>query len=781
MLKISKPLGVQKVSEYYKFEYGSPDQAYYTEGKQLVGEWHGRLAAEFGLVGAVDEEHYNRLATGQHPWSGEQLIKHRPPSEDGPAWLRDDRAWREHLEMLFGDAVRDGRDCFRSVTTREEPGRTRLKSRLSNQENRVVPPTSKREAALLEMHRVAAQTFQENLNGEMGAEGRSYLESRSVTRQTANEFGLGVSSRSGGQLVEKLEHFGPELMEASGLFVRGRDGRFQDRFRGRLMFPIQNDWSEVIAFAGRELNAENGPKYLNSPTTEIYKKSAVLYNLNRALIETPKSGRLVLVEGYMDVLAAHSAGVRDVVAACGTALSEDQAALMKNCADEVLLNLDPDQAGRDATLKQSRMLLQHGIRVKALDLLSDPAEYVQQNGAAAYRKEVRDAHPFIEWLAVDARVRFNVNDIYGRIDALHSIIDTLERVVPENRQGVADELTAYLQTPAANTPQEKTKKHAEHVAAWDWTLAPHKSYSVTALVGGDRGLIDDHKKAVRVALDAGEKYTQARLRDVAPMTSPNWCAALFLHDSARPVGDAPPNPHLHTHAVVFNMTNAGDKVRSIQSREWFRIQSYVTAVYQAEMACAARARGYELEHGRNYSTALKGYTEEYLKAVSARTEEIEREKAAKGLVGAEADERVNKRLRQAKREWQPEALWKEYRAQAERYGNNPEGLVRAARERPALVFSEKERELRADRAIEFAKRRLLEANAVVDHYELMRDALRYGLGHLRLQDVERAFEVRRAQSEREFIQVGHYRTNAPGERFTTSEMRKLELDTMSLA
>jgi conjugative relaxase-like TrwC/TraI family protein len=215
------------------------------------------------------------------------------------------------------------------------------------------------------------------------------------------------------------------------------------------------------------------------------------------------------------------------------------------------------------------------------------------------------------------------------------------------------------------------EEHREHVAGWDWTLAPHKSYSVTALVGGDRKLIEDHKQAVRIALDAGEKYTQARLRDMAPVTSANWCAALFLHDSARPVGDSPPNPHLHTHAVVFNMTNAGDKIRSVQSREWFRIQSYVTAVYQAEMAYRAQARGYELEHGRNYSTAIKGYSEDYLEAMSARTEEIEREKAEKGLVGAEADERINKRLRQSKQPWNPEALWEEHRAQAERYGQCP--------------------------------------------------------------------------------------------------------------
>lgn len=326
------------------------------------------------------------------------------------------------------------------------------------------------------------------------------------------------------------------------------------------------------------------------------------------------------------------------------------------------------------------------------------------------------------------------------------------------------------------------KRHLEHIAAWDWTLAPHKSYSVTALVGGDRGLIEDHEKAVRTALDAGEKYTQARMGNInLPVTTANWAGALFLHDTARPVDDAAPDPHLHTHAVVFNMTNENGKIRSVKAHEWYRVQSFVTAVYQAEMAYAARMRGYEVEYGRNHSTAIKGYTEEYLKAVSARTEEIEREKAEKGLVGAEADERINKRLRQAKQSWEPEALWEAHRQQAERYGNDPVRVVEAARQRCSLVLSEKQRDLRAERAIDFARERLLEANAVVDHYELMRDALRYGLGHLRFEDVERVFEHRLAQKEREFIRVGHYRTHAPGERYTTTEMRGLELDSTALA
>lgn len=542
MLKISKPLGLQKVSEYYKYEHTAADQGYYAEGKLLVGEWHGRLAAEFGLVGAVDEDHYSRLAAGQDPWTGEQLIKHRPAMGD-PAWTVDGDAWRTYLESVFVEIIPKGLD----YSTEEQPDK--------------------------------------------------------------------------------------------------------------------NDWS----FLWDRDPSESEPQAGNS---------------NRA--QTSKRIQAFVEETLNDM-----------------------------------------------------------------------------------RREVASA--------IQSR------DLYGRVDAVNAAVAKLSTAAAGDRKGVAMELATAFRIDSSKLKATDRKKHAEHIAAWDWTLAPHKSYSVTALVGGDRGLIEDHKKAVRIALDAGEKYTQARLRDVAPMTTANWCAALFLHDTARPVENAAPNPHLHTHAVVFNMTNAGEKIRSVQSHEWYRIQSYVAAVYQAEMAYYARARGYEIEHGRNYSTAIKGYTEEYLRAVSARTEEIEREKAEKGLVGAEADERVNKRLRQAKQAWEPAALWEEHRAQADRHGNDPEKIVQEAHERFTIVPSEAERSMRAHRAIEAAKGRLIESTAVVDHYELMRDALRYGLGHIRLEDVERAFEARMAQSEREFVQVGHHRTNAPGERFTTSEMRALELDTIGMA
>ena len=153
-------------------------------------------------------------------------------------------------------------------------------------------------AALYEMHDIAADHFRATLAGPNGASVRTYIAERGVASATAQQFGLGLADRSGRALLRILEQrgFKPEQLEASGLIGRRDDGTFYDRFRNRLMFPIQNESGKVIAFGGRALDPEEKAKYLNSPETKIYKKSNVLYNLNRAKEKAMTLDRIVLVE-----------------------------------------------------------------------------------------------------------------------------------------------------------------------------------------------------------------------------------------------------------------------------------------------------------------------------------------------------------------------------------------------------------------------------------------------------------------------------------------------------
>src|SRR5271154_5666402 len=242
-------------------------------------------------------------------------------------------------------------------------------------------PDAKLRGALMEMHETAARVFQSNLNGPAGAQARQYLASRNVAPEQIAEFGLGLSDPSGNQLVRQFEsRFTPEHLEQSGLVLKRQEGTgYFDRFRGRLMFPIHNESGKVIGFGGRALRPGEEPKYLNSPETALYRKSYVLYNLHRAKDAVRKLDYAVLVEGYMDVIGVYSAGVRNVVASCGTALTNTQVRAIKKYSDRIVVNFDPDAAGGNAAERSIQMLLDEGMHVRVLELGGelDPDEYVK--------------------------------------------------------------------------------------------------------------------------------------------------------------------------------------------------------------------------------------------------------------------------------------------------------------------------------------------------------------------------------------------------------------------
>jgi DNA primase len=316
-------------------------------------------------------------------------------------------------------------------------------------------PEAQRRAALSEMHEIAAQLFQSNLHGPSGGDARQYLESRGVSRTAVDEFRLGVSDASGRQLLETLQRYEPALLEASGLVSKRQDGSgFFDRFRARLMFPIHNESGKVIAFGARALRADDEPKYLNSPETRIYKKSAVLYNLHRAKIEARKNDRIILVEGYMDVIGVYSAGMREVVASSGPSLGIDQIRSIKRqvsqqqaSTGQIILNFDSDAAGARSTEKYISMLLAEGLRVNVLEIPGglDPDEYIQQNGVDAYRKLVDTATSYFHWLAKRAGEKFDMATAAGRVDAFKFIVPAIEQVHDAlERSAIAHEMAEYL-------------------------------------------------------------------------------------------------------------------------------------------------------------------------------------------------------------------------------------------------------------------------------------------------------------------------------------------------
>src|SRR5580698_58148 len=310
-------------------------------------------------------------------------------------------------------------------------------------------PDANLRAALLEMHEIAARVFQGNLAGPAGAQARQYLAGRNVSPEQIAEFGLGLSEASGSQLVRQFEsRFSPEQLEQSGLVAKRQEGTgFYDRFRGRLMFPIHNPAGKVIGFGGRALRAGEEPKYLNSPETALYRKSYVLYNLHRAKEAIRNQEYAVLVEGYMDVIGVYSAGVHNVVASCGTALTNTQVRVLKGHSERIVVNFDPDTAGANAAEKSIQLLLDEGLRVRVLELGGDldPDEYVKASGAEAYRQRLEKAPVYFHWLADRARRKFDMRTVEGRMDAFKFLAPAIQRISDRlERFAVANDVADYL-------------------------------------------------------------------------------------------------------------------------------------------------------------------------------------------------------------------------------------------------------------------------------------------------------------------------------------------------
>jgi len=255
---------------------------------------------------------------------------------------------------------------------------------------------------LLKVHERAAAWFREQLAGRAGARARQQLVDRGVSRETADHLGLGFAPPAREALKSWLLRQGFELplLLRSGLVAQREDGQTVDRFRGRLMIPIARDSGSIVAFGGRSMDPDQQPKYLNSPETPIYSKGRTLYGLNLTKADIRRLGYAVLVEGYFDFAQALQAGVLPVVASCGTALTAQQAHLLRRFASKVVLSYDPDAAGQGAAERSSLLLVQEGflVNVALLPPGDDPDGYIRKQGVGPYVDLIRGSRSYLEYL-----------------------------------------------------------------------------------------------------------------------------------------------------------------------------------------------------------------------------------------------------------------------------------------------------------------------------------------------------------------------------------------------
>ena len=278
---------------------------------------------------------------------------------------------------------------------------------------------------------MAAKFFQQRLQGEDGAGAREYLKQRGITERTVNAFGLGYAPAAWDELFKHLISRGvaPAQIEKSGLCLprEGKSG-YYDRFRNRLLFPIFDPRNRVVAFGGRVLGNEE-PKYLNSPDTLIYHKGETVYGLNISKDSIKKSKRAVLVEGNFDLITPFQAGISNIAATMGTALTVPQCKLLARYADTILLAFDADSAGGVAAERSIELLREQGLKVKVAELKKgkDPDDLVRNRGAESFRQCLANALPYLEFKIQRIFSRHDLKEIESRSRALREVAAALSR------------------------------------------------------------------------------------------------------------------------------------------------------------------------------------------------------------------------------------------------------------------------------------------------------------------------------------------------------------------
>ena len=363
----------------------------------------------------------------------------------------------------------------------------------------------------------AADWFARQLRESPEAEiARKYLESRNVTMEQAQIQGLGFGPR-GSTFLDAMKGLGlrEEVLLEAGLIVKREDGSKGPRFRGRLLFPIHDLRSRVVAFSGRILG-EGEPKYLNSPETPIFHKGKLLYNLHLAKHGMRKVERAILVEGQFDVLRTSLAGFEEVVAPLGTGLTDDQAELLRRHTGHVILLYDSDEPGQRATFRAGDVLLRHKLRVSVATLPEgdDPDTLVQKKGAAALEQVLKDSVDILE-----RKIQIlNRRGFFGSLPGRRRALDALLPTIRATNDAVARDL--YVTT-VAQTAGIRKETLEEEVAGKLALLPPIPSGSQTGSTPGPPNAIE---KAILHVMLSGEDW---KARVLAEIDRENFTSELY--------------------------------------------------------------------------------------------------------------------------------------------------------------------------------------------------------------------------------------------------------------
>jgi len=299
----------------------------------------------------------------------------------------------------------------------------------------------KEKEALYYVNRWAANLFYKNLMSPAGEEALNYIEGRGISREMIKTFGLGYSLPVWDGLIKQAQadSVSTEILFKAGLIIKKNGGGYYDRFRGRFMIPIVDLYKKVLGFGGRKMEDDDSPKYINSPETQIYQKGQILFGLYQSRDAIKKQDQAIFVEGYTDLISLYQAGVRNVVATSGTALTTTQAKLIRRFTENVILLFDADTAGSLAAMRGADIFLDEGLEVKIVTLPagSDPDSFVRDKGVEKFKQLLSHVNSLIQFKIATLSQKLDIRTIQGKTQLVNALLESIIRIKDSIKQNLA--------------------------------------------------------------------------------------------------------------------------------------------------------------------------------------------------------------------------------------------------------------------------------------------------------------------------------------------------------
>ncbi len=299
----------------------------------------------------------------------------------------------------------------------------------------------KEKEALYFVHRWAANFFYKNLLSSVGKNALQYVQKRGISREMIKMFGLGYSLPDWDGLIKQAnkDAVSTDVLSKAGLVIKRDGGGYYDRFRGRFMIPIIDLYKKVLGFGARKMMDDDSPKYINSPETPIYQKGQILFGLYQSRDAIKQQDQAIFVEGYFDLISLYQAGIRNVVATSGTALTAAQAKLVRRFTENVILLYDSDSAGSLAAMRGADVFLDEGMEVKIVPLPvgHDPDSYVRERGVDYFRQALSHAKSIIKFKIDALSQKLDVSTTAGKAQLINSLLESILRMKDSIKQNLA--------------------------------------------------------------------------------------------------------------------------------------------------------------------------------------------------------------------------------------------------------------------------------------------------------------------------------------------------------